>query len=289
MAIDYHDKNKFKALASILEDYTEWFGQIALYVAYTGEATIPLNFVTPTSFIDWIENNDINNEINPAVIKPIVDMHGAMRSVALEIIENLKNNKKPNHQSFVEFKNLYSSFLASIRRLEKDSAMKVDGTDEFTGLRPTEAIKHDLDREMERLSRNGNPFALVALRIDGFEHYNEDQTVVQLVVDCIKKSMRPFDDAYNLDRGQFLLSLKHADMVGAEAAVNRIQQMLKKEVNNTNDITLSCCMSEPVTGDEIANLLKNMRDDLKNHENDKGAILKFLDISPLERFIVSKK
>ncbi len=289
MVIDYNEKNAFKGLASILEDYTEWFGQIALYVAYSGEEHIPPSFTVPRSFVDWLESDDVKNEINPSVIKPIVDMHGAMRGVALEIIENLKNNKKPTHQNFVEFKNLQTSFLASIRRLEKDNGMQVNGTDDLTGLRPAESIKADLDKEMERLSRNGNPFALVVVRIDSFQEFSDQQGTIKIVVENIKKSMRPFDDAYYLDHGEFLLSLKHADMVGAEAAVNRIQHMLQGDKSNVEKITISCCMSEPVTGDQITDLLENMQDDLKDHKTDQEAILKFLDISPLERFLGSQK
>lgn len=289
MVSDYEDNDKFHALASVIEDYTEWFAQIALYVAYSGEEHIPENFSMPRSFTDWLENNDSDAEISPAAIQPITDIHNAMKGVVADLMIDLAKNQRPRHQSFIEFKNLYSSFLSSVRRLEKDSTMKSDGTDELTGLRPISALKHDLDREMQRLSRNGNPFSLMIARIDGFVDFDNQRDAVSTTVKNIKKCMRPFDDAYYLNDGNFLLSLKHADLVGAEAAILRIQNSLEHDEANANKITLSCCMSEPVDGDEVSNLLKNMRDDLEAHADDYGAVLKLLDISPLERFVELSK
>lgn len=287
MSVEYEDNDKFKALASILEDYTEWFGQVALYVAYSGEEHVAENFSMPQSFTDWVDSDKSNAEISATM--SIVDMHSAMNDVSDRLMSDLKAGKKPVHKNFTEFKNLFSSFLSSIRRLERDSAISVDATDELTGLRPASAVEQDLNKEMQRLSRNGNPFSLMIVRVDQFEKLDEKQEAILLATTAIKKTMRPFDDAYYLEGGKFLLSLKHADLVGAAVAIARIQQSLKENEHNIAKITLSCCMSEPVSGDEISGLLKNMYDDLDSNKDDEGITLKFLDISPLERFVESKK
>ncbi len=283
------NNDKFKALTSVLEDYTEWFSELALYVGYVGKQNVPADFTLPVSFSKWVEKNAVDNEVSTTIAQPIIDTHNEMKVVALDIIEKLKGNQQPSHKEFITFKNLYGSFVSSIRRLEKDNALNLDGTNDITGLRPAEAIQHDLDREMERLSRNGNPFALIVLCIDKIEAYKNPQDIILRTANSIKSCMRPFDDAYYLDGGQFLLSLKHADTVGAESAVRRIQYTLNADVENTEKITVSCCLSEPVSGDEISVLLKNMKNDLEEHESDGGVFLKLLDISPLERFIGSKQ
>lgn len=289
MVVEYEDKNKFKALAHILEDYMEWFGNMAMHTAYHDTLNVTDKLKIPSSLIGWLEDEKNSADISPSVTKPIIDMNNSLLQISDQMIENIQQGKKPEHEDFLELKNIYSFLLGSIRRLEKDSAMKGDGTDDITGLRPASAIKNDLDREMERLSRNGNPFALVVGRIDDFDDMANVEEALVITSDNIRRSLRPFDDAYYLENGQFLLSLKHADMVGAEAAVLRIQQYLEIDEKNPNKITLSCCMSEPVTGDEIKVLIKNMENDLNENSENDGAVLKFLDISPLERFIGKTK
>lgn len=289
MAIQYTDQNRFKALVSILEDYTDWFSSIALYVAYPEDERVFDGFSIPDSFKKWINNPTVRSEVTHSVRQPIIDIFDSLSQKGEVIIEGLRSGDRPSHDDFVEFKNLYTSFLTSIRRLEKDSGMKGDGTDELTGLRPLEAIEHDMNKEMQRLSRNGNPFALVLARIDGFESHEESSGVLSIAVDNLKKSMRPFDDAYYLNEGQFLLSLKHSDLTGADAAIARIQHSLSSDENNVQNITISCCMAEPVMGDEVFSLLETMKADLNNHASDSEAVLKFLDVSPLERFLNTKK
>ena len=142
---------------------------------------------------------------------------------------------------------------------------------------------------MERLSRSGNPFVLSCVRVDGFAELADQETAFHIARDNIVKSMRPFDDVYYLGDGEFLLSLKHTDVVGGEVALVRIQRSLDIDESNTAKLSVSCCLSEPVSGDEVSTLIKNMKEDLKRHKDDKDVILKFLDISPLERFMSTQK
>lgn len=289
MTIENTDNNIFKALVTILEEYTEWFANIALYVSYNGEESVPENFTMPKSFTDWLETQDSKTIINPAIITPIVTMHNALISSVDILLNSLKEKQKPRHKDFIEFKNLFSSFLASIRRLEQDIALKNEGVDDLTGLRPSNLIKLDLDKEMERLSRNGNPFALMIVRIDMFDQYDDKSSMLKFVAENIRKSVRPFDDAYYLEGKYFLLSVKHTDMVGAEAVMMRILHNLQFNEKNNQNVTVSSSISEPVVGDEVMGLLQNMKADLEKHGSDKEVLLKFLDISPLERFMQTKK
>jgi len=287
MAVEYNNSDKFKALAHILEDYTEWFSRISLCVSYPDEESLPKDFSMPTSFVDWLESDDVSKEIPVSVMQPVVDIHVAMQEVGTSLIESVRDDRKPKYKEFIELRNLWSSFLATIRRLERDSAMDIDSVDEGTGLRSPLAVDKDLQREMGRLARNGTPLALSLVRIDGFQNYDDESVIVPVTVSNIKKSLRPFDDAYYLENGQFLLSLKHTDMAGADAVIARIQRSLSVDSDNTRKVTISSCVSEPVPGDNMPELLENMKKDLHNHSDSKGAILKFLEMSPLERFVGS--
>ena len=288
MSVEYEDNDKFKALAGILEDYTEWFGRVALLVAYHGEEPIPVELNEPTSFVSWLEDTKASSGIGVGIIQPLLEIDSSLKDSGKDIVETLRSDRKPSHTAFLEFKNLYSSFLSSIRRLEKDSALQLDGTDDLTGMRPVQSVQRDIDKEMGRLERNGNPFALAVMRIDFFDKYEGSQNILSVATENIKQSLRPFDDAYYLDEGYFLLSLKHADIVGAEAVVVRIQHSLEGDANNVNKITMSATLSEPVIGDVVQDMLGRMKDDLSNNATSRNVVLKLLDESPLQRFVNAK-
>ena len=287
MALEYETHTKFEALAPILEDYANWFGGIALCTGYLGEAGDAGTIATPVSFAAWLENIEAGGDFSADVIDGITKIHDDMMLAGAGVLEQLKQNKKPHLQDFIEFQNLYSAFLSRIRRMEKDSALEGSGLDEATGLRSVDVLEADLKKEMERLSRQGNPFSLVLTRIDRFAGQKDQEAALKIAVASIKRCMRSFDDAYYLGLGQFLVCLKHADIIGAQAATNRLQQSLREDKTNTDKMTMSYCMAEPIPDDKITPLVENMRQDLIDHLNESDAVLKFIEMSPLERFVNS--
>lgn len=289
MALEYDSNTKFEALAPVLEDYANWFGGIALCTAYMGEAGEIESVVTPKSFQIWVETVQENEDFSQDVIDGVAKIHDDMLKAGIAIVDHLKENKKPHHQDFTEFQNLYSSFLSRIRRMEKDSALEGSGIDEITGLRSSDVLESDMKKEMERLSRQGNPFSLVYARIDQFEGISDKDKALNIAVANIKKCMRSFDDAYYFDNGHFLISLKHADIIGAQAATNRLQQFLREDGENSTKMTMSYCMAEPISDDKISPLVENMKEDLDNHASEQDAVLKFIEMSPLERFVNSNQ
>jgi len=121
------------------------------------------------------------------------------------------------------------------------------------------------------------------VRIDGFENLAKKE-VLDLVVSTIKTCMRAFDDAYYLNEGHFLLSLKQTDVIGAEAATDRLEIIIA-ENRKTEDVTLSYCISEPIEGDEVLDLLDSMKKDLERHSDEKNVCLKFFETTPLQQYI----
>ena len=277
---------KFVILEGVLEDYSQWFSDIAVSMAYIETSSLPEGFSLPLSFREWVGKNQNSTEVNPNALKALSNAHYSMRVASERVIASLLEGQRPDYKTFVEFKDAYNLFLSQVHNQEDLKAGEESALD---GLRPLDDLQGDFDREMERLSRSGNPFVLSCVRIDGFSALTDQDTSFHLTKDNIVRSMRPFDDVYYLGDGEFLLSLKHTDVVGGEVALVRIQRSLDIDESNTMKLSVSCCLSEPVTGDEVSVLIKNMKDDLRRHKDDKDVILKFLDISPLERFMSAKK
>lgn len=283
MVMDYKDTEKFKALAPILDDYIHWFGLVSFAVAYPEEEQAAVK--TPESFDAWLESAQTKGGFNPSALRDLQAVYEQMTMDGRQILQTLSTGNKPNVKEFKDFRILYNSFLSRIRRLERDSAMEGSGVDEETGLRIPKAIEGDMKRELERLTRQGTSFCLTMFRVDGYDNLADKKAALALVVNNVKKCMRPFDDAYYMGHGHFVLNMKQTDIMGAEAGINRLRLYVEQDVDNIHKSTLSFCLVEPTVGDEAAEIILHMRQDLDENRNAKDAVLKFKEVSELERFL----
>lgn len=285
MALEYKTHTRFETLAPILEEYAAWFGNIAYRIAYLDDLDGEIQIIVlPNSFKNWIDDPETKESISNFLLEDMSKAHDDMVKVGGMIVNTLKDKKKPAKRDFADFKNLYNAFLMRLRRVEKDNVYDGSGVDSDTGLRSAAVLKDDLKEEMERLGRQGNPFSLVVSRIDFFAGNKNQSKAIEIVVRCIKKCMRSFDDAYYLGQGEFLLSLKHADKIGGKAAINRLQAYLTEEEENKDTMTMSYCLTEPSVGDDISEVMDNMRQDLIDHMNEANIVLELTEVSALERF-----
>ncbi|MCI5060949.1 MAG: diguanylate cyclase [Alphaproteobacteria bacterium] len=280
MALDYGSQKSLVKLTPVLEEAAFWYSDIVSAVAYPDKASIVARL---DSFLDWMQEG---HDLPPEIIRDTQALYDDLMNQVERILPVLQAENNLPFDDFSELNTLYNAFLFRLYRLEADSALEGRGVDPLTGLRSHEAIEPDLKREMERLSRQGNPFALVVCRIDDIGSVEPPEDMLALVVRAIKQCMRSFDDAYYLGQGQFLLSLKHADLIGAQAAVTRLRQILSQdEGNKKGSVTLSYCMSEPLPEDKPLKIIEDMKDDLAQNASAQDAVLKLLEMSELERFV----
>ncbi len=278
-----NDIDYLKNLGPVLDDYARWFGEMTVHIAYPTSNYEPADM--PNSFESWNEKALEANTVNFNVLKNLTETYEYMAMEGRAINKLLQDGDKPEQEVFESFKTRYENFFRQIRRLERESAIEESGFDEQTGLRSHKSIEGDMRRELERLERQGTTFCQAMARIDGFPGLSDQNKILSLVAASIKKTIRPFDDAYYLGEGHFLISMKQADIIGAEAGVNRIRLQLKQNDDNKEGATLSFCLMEPVVGDESDKILKNMKQDLSENEYECDLVIKFKEISELERFI----
>ena len=286
MTLEYDQENQnLEVVAGIVDDYNDWFGLVVTAVSYPEEKNITDNIHKPLSFTSWVEKGKEDGSVAEEIIENLNEMHLDMMSRGELIIEIAASGNRPDYADFTDFKHLFDAFTGRLRRLERDSLAEGAGFDELTGLRNDKVMKDDLEKEMERVARNGSPFSIIYTRIDRFFTHEDKENVIRIVSNNIKKCMRTFDDAYYLGGGNFVISLKQADMIGATSATNRLQNFVKTDEENENNITLSYCMSEPVSGDDVEDLIANMKSDLDSFESDDDVVLKFVEVSPLQRYL----
>jgi diguanylate cyclase len=262
----------------LLDDYPMWFSQVLRGIFYK-------------------ENEQAAENAKKVVFPPLIS---AMETIppGLEILTKGQEDlhklatamlvfpAKPDLVMVDHFLQSYEGFLRNLHRIDVDSALSGFGIDRLTGLRSASAIMPDLERELERRARRGQPFAIVLCRIDQVEPEKREARMKK-AAEALKICLRNFDDAYVSGEGEFLTSLKHSDATGGLKFIERLKKTLDKV---GADFTMTYCSAEPMPGDDLEELVRNVRGDLIEVATEgKGEAVKFEDVSPLQRYVHSLK
>ncbi|MGB4057336.1 MAG: diguanylate cyclase, partial [Alphaproteobacteria bacterium] len=247
---------------------------------------------------DWLAQSQKNGVIRPDILQRVKDLHKDLSERASGLLEDSSRRKLPPHQE--DFKKLtvtFEEFVSYLRRIEKETGSNNADIDPLTGLRGKESMEKDVKREMDRLARQGKAFSLALIQIDQFDDIqkflsqSEQDECIKAVANFVKKSMRSFDDAYRLDKGMFILSLKQTGTQGGVKALKRVKDELDSmKISYTIEgknrlLSLSSCIGEPAPGEDIFSFITNLTKDIKAYDGGKGSVVEFYDLSPLQRFI----
>lgn len=291
-------EQRWKSLLTVLDDHTEWFHSVIQNLFYYDAKDKLMAVVKPASFAEWLEDARNQDNIQEELLDHLRDLHRDMFKASDVLLHDAKTLRlKPEFEAYQAFMTFYEEFLQRVRRLERDFLIDGSGYDSFTGLRSPKVLVKDIERELHRLSRRGKSFCLAMAKIDEFEaiqrSYSEKacDSYVKLVADLIKLSIRSFDDAYYLGQDEFVLCLKQADIAGGISALERLRKELERQ-KITLDIdgrkapfSMSCCIAAPVQGDDVEELIKNLRIDLNAKDRKSDTLLEYYEMSPLQRYV----
>lgn len=295
MPLSYEVDGKLQHIAPVMDEHAEWYGRVmraAFYPEEGGDGVL-----APDRFNLWFREVEADEFIDARALQHLKIVHDDMHARAVSLLGEAAGGRKPTTKTFDGFTDLYDEFIMMMRRFERDSVLEDSGMDAATGLRSRRVMRKDLEREMERRSRRGKPFSLAVVKIDRYDDIRTMQNVddharlLMQLADMIRKCLRSFDDAYRSGEGEFIMSLKHADITGGTSALNRLRKLLEEEKivlrNGTTSflLTLSGCVAEPLPGDDLSILLENMRQDLLRYGEHAGTALEYHEISPLQRFV----
>ncbi len=306
MALEYDkggvSKDDWQEFLLILDDYTEWFHSLLQFLYYPEANELSNSVKMPTSIKDLLVKAKGKEEIQPEVYQKMRALYKELSTIADSLVKKIKKTgRKPSTEDFKSFLAIYEEFMLYVRRQEIDAIKSDAGYDPFTGLRSKRMLVPELERELQRLERQGKAFCVSLVKIHDFEEIKkslepeEIKDAIKVVADLIKLSLRAFDDAYYTDECEFVLCLKQADMAGGVSALERLRNQLEKknitvDLNDGSNVLLklSCCISEPVSGDKADGLISNLREDLSTLDSDGedfDAVLQYVELSPLERFV----
>lgn len=281
-----------EAIMPVLDEYVVWYGKLVKSY-FEGRAVAD---PAPAVFSEWLTKAIVEKSVNGSLADKIQGVHAEMvnSAKAFALKAAIKSTGPAPLKEYDELSRHYEEFIQFMRRLEKDRATENSGFDDLTGLRSVRLMNADLMRELERRSRQGNPFSLALLKINNFkDEWRQDKEICRPMVrhlsQEINECLRSFDDAYYIGEEYFLLSLKHADIHGSQAAMTRLNMdILAADIQDPNGepVTVSSVLSEPTPGDSPDTLLANMKKDLEGIET-KGTIVQYHEMSPIQRYIHS--
>lgn len=268
------DDKKTNQFESLQGDYATWLSQVIMATFFDAPDS-RRDVVAPPTFRSVLGDTP-DNKMPPRVMELQEVLHNLAASV-------LSTTNKPDADAFEAFLGTYESFQETLRQMEHENVLEGFGIDPLTGLRSKSVMMPELERELERRARRGQPFSIVISRIDDSTLRANPEKIVA-AAKCIAKTIRTFDDAYITGDGEFLASLKHSDAVGGVKFIERLNVLLHESPDVS--FSVSSLVAEPVPGEDLSELLQNMRNDLDKMTGDEsGVVGQFEDISPLARYV----
>lgn len=298
--LEYEENsNENQIFHLIFQEHEQWFHDFLERLFYSSEIDSSAELRKPVSFTQWLIKANRDDDLISETVEHLSSLYNDLLNRASILIEVSKETgKNPDYKQFKDIIALFEEFIIHLLRLEEEVQAQENGIDSFTGLRNKNMLVSDVSREMGRLARQGKSFCLALARIDRFDEISqivdksESDGYVKLMASLVKLSIRSFDDGYYMGEGVYALCLKQADITGGFRALER----LRKELENQNvsvclpdgqnkPLSMSCCIAEPVVGDEVEDLMNYLKKDLASSDMENAdTVLKYRELSALERY-----
>lgn len=278
-----YDTKQADFFIGIAEKHADWFYSFVLSATYPDEAKESIEIP------DWdslMAAKDDDDDSAPHQLNQIVARIEVLQISLTKTAEDIRThyidrNKRPPADVFRDFLLQYQRFQDSLTRCQRQMTIEGSGVDEQTGLKNMKSFALDIKAEMDRLNRKGEAFCLVLATLDPAYHGRSDAETI--AVSALMRCLRALDDAYKYSDNGYLILLKQTDIHGAEVAVARLRHLLKQ--SDSQPITMSYCLAQPVEEEDVDSLLTRMQADLDSVSGDPDAFIKIRDISDIERFV----
>jgi len=126
----------------------------------------------------------------------------------------------------------FALVIVRIRRAEVERLGQIAISDPLTGLRNHRAFQEDLARELQRVSRSGDPLSLVLLDLDGLKAVNDrlghqaGDERLQAVAEAIRAAQRASDLAYRIGGDEYAVILAGSRALGALEFAQRVRGLV---------------------------------------------------------------
>lgn len=275
--------------AEILEAYAQWFSCVQQVLLYQTSQKVPLGIVAPSNFTKWAAEAT-------GQAADLIPLHQQLVKQADHLVKQaIDTNQPPLFEEHQAFTATYNQFHTHLITTIENFCETNQGLSPLTGLKKEGLLKPDLERESNRLSRNGHSFVFALMKINNFTDLSasDSAAICKEAANIMQQTLRSYDDAYDLGDGHFAVALKQVTKSEGSTVLGRIANKFDaadavKALPN-KDIALLSCVAEPLPGDEIDALRASLQEQINRYDTNGSTVIEYIEISPFEKFVQSKQ
>lgn len=287
-------------LDAVIDEYTDWFLQFVRIVFFTveGSSGHGARMDAPTSFVQWAKQATHNNQLDTIAVGGLLLLHKELSSTAqtVQALPRGRGNLLEN-ENCEKLTLLFEEFLNKLKRTSRQDVNAKKDINSVTGLHAQNSFYKDVHREMERLARQGKTFSLAIIKIDDYKRIEAEaspadvESIMKSVALAIGKVVRSYDDYYHFDKNIFVALLRQTDPGGGLRALQRLNEELKgrnvlaKLKAGTIHVTTSSCIAEVTTGDNMRQLIENLRKEVESEHNRPATVAEYQETSELQKLL----
>ena len=229
MAVSYVQTLSSDMIIAEIEALVVWYAQILQHCFYSESQTSPVEIQPPTVLPEWClkqaEKDGFDKKTADRLILVYDSLHESARNCAAAL--------PPPLGKFDLLTYNMEAYVTQLRRLQQDMANAGMAVDTVTGLRTISGMLDDLKREQDRFNRKGTSFSVANIEIDNLSelHAKHDRRNMDFIfahlAQNIAQTVRSFDDAYYLGKGEYLVVLKHVEFMDACAVMDRLRHNIE--------------------------------------------------------------
>ena len=227
MAISYAQSLSADMLLSEVEALMDWRHQIIRKSFYPDAPAKQLPALqAPSRLLAWCRQESERGTMDKKLVERLALVHEELCKVGRHLLEM---PPPAPLQTYDGFENQFEAYLTQIRRLQQDVADAAGAVDMITGLRTVSGMRVDLKREQDRYDRKGTAFSVANVEIDGIDDVQQkhdrraQDAIYATIAQMIARTIRSFDDAYYLGKGEYMIVLKHVEFMDACAVMDRLR------------------------------------------------------------------
>lgn len=217
-----------------IEALLDWRVDIMRQCFFPGSSAKPADYHAPAALVMWCKKESERNAIDRAIADKLTLVHEELCNIAHNFLDACVA-APPALEMYDNFENQFEAYITQIRRLQQDVSDAVAAVDSVTGLRTVAGMRTDIKREQDRYDRKGTSFSIANCELDKSQDLQQKydrrsmDAIYANIAQVIARTVRSFDDAYYLGKGEYLIVLKHVEFLDACSVMDR----LRAEIENT--------------------------------------------------------
>lgn len=272
MVLNYTGTVTSHMLVTDMQKHLAWFTNVIRVSFFYAGQTVEVDLKPPSALLDYLKtNSDFQGVIRPETLTRLESLHQNLATIAEECIQRSRSSQPITLDLYEKFNQSMDDYAQQLRQVDDEISSVGVSIDPVTGLRTLSGIHDDLKREMDLRDRKNTPFCVCNLSLDPAS-YNENaferQILEQLytqMAEAMSGMLRSFDDAYHVGQGEFILCLKHVDILDSCGVMERLLEKIAKlqipaDAGQVLQATASCGVVEPIPGNEIDVILQHAKE-----------------------------